>query len=69
MLTGLWSPLGRLVAAIPKPIASAMLAGILLKLCLAPFMAIGKVPWLAARCWHLAAVARASRAAMRCPPP
>lgn len=47
MLTGLWSPLGRLVAAIPKPIASAMLAGILLKLCLAPFMAIGKAPWLA----------------------
>jgi benzoate membrane transport protein len=47
MLTGLWSPLGRLIAAIPKPIASAMLAGILLKLCLAPFMAIGKAPWLA----------------------
>ena len=48
MLTGLWSPLGRLVAAIPKSIASAMLAGILLKLCLAPFVALGKVPWLAA---------------------
>lgn len=48
MLTGLWTPLGRLVAAIPKSIASAMLAGILLKLCLAPFLAIGKVPWLAA---------------------
>jgi benzoate membrane transport protein len=47
MVTGLWSPLGRLVAAIPKPIASAMLAGILLKLCLAPFVALGKVPWLA----------------------
>jgi benzoate membrane transport protein len=47
MLTGLWSPLGRLVAAIPKPIASAMLAGILLKLCLAPFLAIGKAPLLA----------------------
>jgi benzoate membrane transport protein len=47
VLTGLWSPLGRLVAAIPKPIASAMLAGILLKLCLAPFLAIGKAPWLA----------------------
>ncbi len=47
MLTGLWSPLGRLVAAIPKPIASGMLAGILMKLCLAPFLAIGKVPWLA----------------------
>ena len=48
MLTGFWSPLGRLVASIPKPIANAMLAGILLKLCLAPFVAIGKVPWLAA---------------------
>lgn len=47
MLTGLWSPLGRLVASIPKSIASAMLAGILLKLCLAPFLALGKVPWLA----------------------
>lgn len=47
MLTGLWSPLGRLVAAIPKPIASAMLAGILLKLCLAPFLALGKAPILA----------------------
>jgi benzoate membrane transport protein len=47
MLTGLWSPLGRLIAAIPKPIANAMLAGILLKLCLSPFMAIGKAPWTA----------------------
>lgn len=47
MLTGLWSPLGRLIAAIPKHIASAMLAGILLKLCLAPFLAIGKAPWTA----------------------
>jgi benzoate membrane transport protein len=48
MLTALWTPLGRLIAAIPKPIANAMLAGILLKLCLAPFMAIGKVPFVAA---------------------
>ena len=47
MLTGLWTPLGRLVAAIPKAIASAMLAGILLKLCLAPFLALGKAPWVA----------------------
>ncbi len=47
-LAGLWSPLGRLVAAIPRPIANAMLAGILFKLCLAPFLAIPKVPWLAA---------------------
>src|SRR3954454_20430465 len=47
MLTGLWAPLGRLVGKIPKAIASGMLAGILLKLCLAPFMAIGKAPWVA----------------------
>jgi benzoate membrane transport protein len=47
MLTGLWTPLGRLVASIPKSIASAMLAGILLKLCLAPFVAMGKLPWAA----------------------
>jgi len=47
MLTGLWTPLGRLVAAIPKAIASAMLAGILFKLCLAPFLALGKAPWVA----------------------
>jgi benzoate membrane transport protein len=47
MLTGMWTPLGRLVASIPKPIASAMLAGILLKLCLAPFLALATLPWLA----------------------
>jgi benzoate membrane transport protein len=47
MLTGLWMPLGRLVASIPKAIASAMLAGILLKLCLAPFLALGQAPWIA----------------------
>jgi benzoate membrane transport protein len=48
MLAGLWPPLGRLVAAIPRPIANAMLAGILFKLCLAPFIAIPKTPFLAA---------------------
>lgn len=44
MLTGLWSVLGDLVARIPKSIASAMLAGIIFKLCLAPFLAIGEQP-------------------------
>jgi benzoate membrane transport protein len=34
VLTGLFRPLGRLVAAIPGPIAAAMLAGVLLPLCL-----------------------------------
>jgi benzoate membrane transport protein len=47
MLAGLWSPLGRLIAAIPKPIASGMLAGIILKMCLAPFGALSSVPLLA----------------------
>lgn len=44
VLTGLFPVLGRVVGAIPKPIASAMLAGILLKLCLAPFVALKTLP-------------------------
>ncbi len=43
-ITGLFKPLGDLVASIPKPIANAMLAGIILKLALAPFLALAKVP-------------------------
>jgi len=43
-LAGFWQPLARVIAAIPKPIASAMLAGVLLKLCLAPFIAIRELP-------------------------
>ena len=47
LLTGLIRPLARLVAAIPSPIANAMLAGMLLPLCLAPITAIAEVPALA----------------------
>lgn len=47
MATGLFPALGRLIAAIPQPIASAMLAGILLKLCLAPVLAVRDVPLMA----------------------
>lgn len=36
LLTGLIAPLGRLIAAIPRSIAQAMLAGVLLPLCLGP---------------------------------
>jgi benzoate membrane transport protein len=43
-LAAFWSPLSRLVAAIPKAVANAMLAGILLKLCLAPFLALKQLP-------------------------
>lgn len=39
-LTGLVPALGRLVAAIPVPLARAMLAGVLLPLCLAPVTAL-----------------------------
>jgi benzoate membrane transport protein len=48
MLAALWSPLGRLIHAIPKSIANAMLAGIIFKLCLAPFFALKERPALAA---------------------
>lgn len=41
-LTGLWPALGRAVSAIPKPIASAMLAGVIFPFCIAPFQAISE---------------------------
>lgn len=44
VLAGLWKPLGRWVAAIPPAIANAMLAGILLGLCLAPARAVAEAP-------------------------
>lgn len=40
ILTGLWRQLADQVARIPAPLANAMLAGVLLSLCLAPFRAI-----------------------------
>ena len=47
VVTGFIPALGRIVAAIPKPIASALLAGVLFKLCLAPAQALGTIPHLA----------------------
>src|SRR4051794_5628863 len=47
VLAGLWRPLGRAVAAIPAPLANAMLAGVLLGLCLAPVKAVAQAPGLA----------------------
>jgi benzoate membrane transport protein len=46
ILAGLWKPLGRAVSAIPTPLAAAMLAGVLLPLCLAPFEAIVEFPYV-----------------------
>lgn len=44
---GSWRPLGRAVAAIPSSLANAMLAGVLLNLCLAPIHAVALMPALA----------------------
>ena len=57
-LTGLWPTLGRIISAIPTPLAQAMLAGVLMPLCLAPIIAVRDAPaavapvilvWLAAQ--------------------
>ncbi|MCJ1673274.1 MULTISPECIES: benzoate/H(+) symporter BenE family transporter [unclassified Rathayibacter] len=47
VVTGLWPALGRLVARIPRPLANAMLAGILFPLVLAPVRAAVEIPLLA----------------------
>jgi benzoate membrane transport protein len=46
VIAGLFRPLGRAVAAIPAPLANAMLAGVLLGLCFAPVKAIAFNPLL-----------------------
>lgn len=46
-VAGLFPQLGRWIAAIPTPIAGAMLAGVLLNLCVAPVRALGEVPLMA----------------------
>lgn len=48
ILSGLWPALGRAITSIPKPLASAMLAGVLLPICLAPIQAVATLPLLAA---------------------
>jgi benzoate membrane transport protein len=45
-ISGAVQPLARLIAMIPGPIANAMLAGMLLTLCLAPFEALSAEPLL-----------------------
>lgn len=46
-IAGLWRPLRQAVARIPLSLASAMLAGVLMELCLAPVQAAAKLPTLA----------------------
>jgi benzoate membrane transport protein len=45
-LAGIWRPFARAIESIPVAIASAMLAGILLTLCLAPVKAVAELPLL-----------------------
>ena len=44
LIAGLWRPLGRMVASIPVPLAQAMLAGVLLPICLVPAQALPQIP-------------------------
>jgi benzoate membrane transport protein len=48
VLCGLWPALGRAMTSIPRPLASAMLAGVLLPICFAPVMAVAELPLFAA---------------------
>jgi benzoate membrane transport protein len=48
VLSGFVRPLSAAIAAIPAPIAAAMLAGVLLPLCIAPAEAVVELPWLTA---------------------
>lgn len=48
VVTGLWPALGRLVSSIPKPLASAMLAGVIFSFCVSPFTSLVKYPWIIA---------------------
>jgi benzoate membrane transport protein len=45
LLTALWPALGGVIARIPPSIAQAMLAGVLLPLCLAPITGLAANPW------------------------
>ena len=47
LAAGLYRPLARAVSAIPLSLASAMLAGVLMELCLAPIQAVAHLPTLA----------------------
>ncbi len=47
VIAGVWRPFGRAVASIPMSLANALLAGILVDICLAPVRAVGEFPALA----------------------
>lgn len=44
IVAGLWKPLARLAAAVPAPLAHAMLAGVLVWICITPLKALTETP-------------------------
>jgi len=48
VVAGLWRPLARWIAMIPGPLASALLAGVLLPVCFAPAKSMVAEPWMTA---------------------
>ncbi|MEO6125039.1 MAG: benzoate/H(+) symporter BenE family transporter [Ilumatobacteraceae bacterium] len=48
VVAGLWRPLAEWIAMIPGPLASALLAGVLLPVCLSPAKSMVQEPWLTA---------------------
>lgn len=48
VIAGLWRPLAHWIAMIPGPLASALLAGVLLPVCLAPAKSMVAQPWMTA---------------------
>lgn len=44
VIAGLWRPLARLATGIPPSLAQAMLAGVLVSLCIVPFRALAETP-------------------------
>jgi benzoate membrane transport protein len=48
VVAGLWRPLARWIGKIPGPLASALLAGVLLPVCFAPAKSMVAEPWMTA---------------------
>lgn len=44
LIAGIWRPIARFAAAVPTVLAQAMLAGVLLPICMGPFRALADIP-------------------------
>lgn len=48
LLVGMWKPLAKMVGAVPACVANAMLAGLLVSLCMVPLQEMVRAPWFVA---------------------